>query len=158
MMMIIIIETLSRRSNNISCRRTTKASWRRSTETFLGVSFETYLRCRWDVQRDVVTMSLRRLVAEWVFTHETFVKRKMGKPQPTQGPGPRPEVHRSSYKGLFPACISPGLHLVEWTRHNVDLSYFVAAHMVHSSGCRLQLTSQPGRLKIFSALAFANPL
>ena len=48
-----------------SWRRTTEASWRRSTETSLGVSFETYLRRHWDVQRDVVTTSPRRLVAGW---------------------------------------------------------------------------------------------
>ena len=41
-------------------------SWRRSSETSLDVSFETYLRRHWDVQRDVVTTSLRRLVAGWV--------------------------------------------------------------------------------------------
>ena len=41
-------------------------SWRSSTETSLGVSFETYLRRHWDVQRDVVTTSPRRLVAGWV--------------------------------------------------------------------------------------------
>ena len=39
--------------------------------------------------------------------------------------------HRSSYKGKFSACVSPGLHLVEWTRHSVDLSYFVAADALH---------------------------
>ena len=48
-----------------SWRRTTEKSWRRSTETSLGVSFERYLRRHWDVQRDVVTTSLRRLVAGW---------------------------------------------------------------------------------------------
>ena len=31
----------------------------------MGVSFETYLRRYWDVQRDVVTTSLRRVVAGW---------------------------------------------------------------------------------------------
>ena len=40
-------------------------SWRLSTETPLGVSFDTYLRRRWDVQRDVVTTLPRRLVAGW---------------------------------------------------------------------------------------------
>ena len=40
--------------------------WRRSTETSLGVSFETYLRRRCQVKRDVVTMSPRRLVAGYV--------------------------------------------------------------------------------------------
>ena len=34
----------------------------------MGVSFETYLRRRWDVQRDVVTTSPRRLVAGWEST------------------------------------------------------------------------------------------
>ena len=32
----------------------------------MGVSFETYLRRCWDVQRDVVTTSPQRLVAGWV--------------------------------------------------------------------------------------------
>ena len=41
-------------------------SWRSSTETSLGVSFESYLRRQWDVQRDVVTTSLTRLVVGWV--------------------------------------------------------------------------------------------
>ena len=31
----------------------------------MGVSFETYLRCRWDIQRDVVTTSPQHLVAGW---------------------------------------------------------------------------------------------
>ena len=31
----------------------------------MGVSFETYLRRHWDIQRDIVTTSLRRLVAGW---------------------------------------------------------------------------------------------
>ena len=60
------LETLSRRSNKMSWRRTTETSWRRSTETSQGVSFETYLQRRWDLQRDVVTTSLRHLVAGWV--------------------------------------------------------------------------------------------
>ena len=60
----------------------------------------------------------------------------------TRGPAPCPEVHRSRCKRVFPACVNPGLHLVEWTRYIVDLSYFVAAHTVHSSSCRLQLASQ----------------
>ena len=34
--------------------------------TSLGVSFETYLGRRWDVQRDIVTTSPRRLAARWV--------------------------------------------------------------------------------------------
>ena len=50
----------------MSSRRTTETSWRRSTETSLGVSFETYLGRRWDVQRDIVTTSPRRLAARWV--------------------------------------------------------------------------------------------
>ena len=34
----------------------------------VGVSFETYLRRYWDVQRDVATTSPRRLVAGWVIS------------------------------------------------------------------------------------------
>ena len=48
-------ETSLRRSNKTSWRRTTEMSWQRSFETSLGVSFGTYLRRRWDTQRDVVT-------------------------------------------------------------------------------------------------------
>ena len=58
-------ETSLRRSNKTSWRRTTETSWRRSIETSLGVSFGTYLRRHWDVQRDVVTRSPRRVNAEW---------------------------------------------------------------------------------------------
>ena len=46
----------------MSWRRTAETSWQRSTNTSLGVSFETYLRRCWDVQRDVVTMSLRLML------------------------------------------------------------------------------------------------
>ena len=49
-----------------------------------------------------------------------------------------PEMHRSSCKGTFSGCVRPGLHLVEWTRHNVGLSYFAGAHTVHWSGWGLQ--------------------
>ena len=59
-----------------------------------------------------------------------------------------PEVHHSSDKGMCPACISPGQHLVEWTWHIVDLSYFVDAEPVHSSSSRLELTSQFVPLKV----------
>ena len=38
-----------------SSRYTNKTSWRRTTETLLDVSFETYLRHRWDVQRDALS-------------------------------------------------------------------------------------------------------
>ena len=58
-------ETSSRHTNKTSWRRTTQTSWRRSTETSLDVSFETFLRRHWEVQRDVVTTSPRRLVAGW---------------------------------------------------------------------------------------------
>ena len=34
------------------------------------------------------------------------------------------KLHREK----FPTCISPGLHFFKGTRHNVGLSYFVAAH------------------------------
>ena len=58
-------ETSSQHTNKTLKRPTTEMSWQRSTETLLGVSFETYRRRRWDVQRDVVTTSPRRLVAGW---------------------------------------------------------------------------------------------
>ena len=59
-------ETSSQHSNKTSWRRTTETSWLRSTETSLDVSFETYLRHRWDVQSDVVTTSSRYLVTGWI--------------------------------------------------------------------------------------------
>ena len=59
-----------------------------------------------------------------------------------RGPAPWPELHLSSCKGVFPACVIPDQRIVEWTRDIVDLSYFVAADTVHLSGCRLQLPSQ----------------
>ena len=62
-------------------------------------------------------------------------------------PSAWPEVHRRSCKGTFSPCVSSNLHLDEWTRHIVDLSYFVTARTVHSSGCRLQLTSKFVSLK-----------
>ena len=61
------LETSSRHINKTSWWPTTETSWRRSTETLLGVSFETYLRSRWDVKWDVITtLSPQRLVAGWV--------------------------------------------------------------------------------------------
>ena len=39
----------------------------------LGVSFETYLRRRWDVQRDVAATSPRRLNAGWGNTNHELV-------------------------------------------------------------------------------------
>ena len=45
-------ETSLRRSNNTLWRRTTETSWWRSIETSLGVSLGTYLRRRWNVQRE----------------------------------------------------------------------------------------------------------
>ena len=59
------LETSSQHTNKTSWRRTTETSWRRSTETSLRVSFGTYLQRRWDVQKDVVTTSPRRLFAGW---------------------------------------------------------------------------------------------
>ena len=56
---ITSLEMLSRHTNKTSWRRTTETSQRLSSEMSLGVSFETYLWCRWDVQRDVVTTSPR---------------------------------------------------------------------------------------------------
>ena len=60
---------LLRRRYDVPIRRrrdTTETSWQRSIETSLGVSFGTYLRRRWDVQRDVVTTPPQRLTAGWV--------------------------------------------------------------------------------------------
>ena len=59
------LKTSSRRFNKMLWRRTTETSSRLSTETSLGVSFETYLRRHWDVQRDVLTTSPWRLVPGW---------------------------------------------------------------------------------------------
>ena len=39
----------------------------------MGVSFETYLRRHWDVQRDVVTTLLRRLVDGWDWSYITIL-------------------------------------------------------------------------------------
>ena len=61
-----LLETSSGHTIKKSWKLTTKTSWRRSTETSLSVSFETYLRSCWDVQRDVIMTSPRRLVAGWV--------------------------------------------------------------------------------------------
>ena len=65
-------------------------------------------------------------------------------PQPTVGPAAWPEVHRSSWKEMFPACVNPDLHFVKWTRYIIELSYFVAAYTAYSSGCRLHVTLQLG--------------
>ena len=77
---------------------------------------------------------------------------------------PWPEMNRSSCKGTFPACVRPGLHLVEWTRHNVGLSYFAGAHTVHSSGWGLlaPLSSISGKFHCYmnstQCSEFSNPL
>ena len=68
-----VVKTSLGVSFETSWRRTTETSWRRSTEMSLGVSFDTYLRRPWDVQRDVVTTSLRRLVARWERNHQTHM-------------------------------------------------------------------------------------
>ena len=47
-------------------------TWQRSIETSLGVSFETYLRRHWDVQRDVAATSPRRLNAGWVIPEKNI--------------------------------------------------------------------------------------
>ena len=52
-----------RHSNKMPWRRSNETSWRRSIETLLGVSFEMYLRRRWDVETDVVMTSPQRFVA-----------------------------------------------------------------------------------------------
>ena len=51
--------------------------------------------------------------------------------KPTRATALWPEMHRSSCKGMFLALVSPGVHLVQWTRDTLELSYFVAPHMVH---------------------------
>ena len=43
------LDTSSKDASKTLWRRTTETLWRRSTETLLGVSFESYLRRRWDV-------------------------------------------------------------------------------------------------------------
>ena len=55
---------------------------------------------------------------------------------------------------MFPACVRLGLYLIEWKRHIVDTSYFETAQPVHSSGCKLQLTSQvvPLRASMFKSI------
>ena len=57
------LKTLSWRANKTSWRGASETSWRRSTETLLGVSCETYLWRRWNVQREVMMTSSWRLVA-----------------------------------------------------------------------------------------------
>ena len=54
-----------------SLRHSNKAPRRRTTETSLGVSVETYLRRRWNKQRDVVTMSPQRFYVGWLLTIQT---------------------------------------------------------------------------------------
>ena len=79
---------------------------------------------------------------------KTLQKRCINMPELIRGPAPWPEMHRSSCKGMLPACVSPCLTLLEWIRHVGDLSYFVAVHTVYSSGCRLQLAPQLVSLKL----------
>ena len=61
------------RSNKTSWRCTTETSWQRSIVTSLGVSFETYLRRCWDVQRDVLTTSPQCLATGWVASERNTV-------------------------------------------------------------------------------------
>ena len=37
-------------------------------------------------------------------------------------------------------CVSPGLHLIEWTRHNMDRSQIVAAYNARQSGSQGELS------------------
>ena len=60
-----LLKTSSRRFNKTSWRRATETPWRRSIETSLSVSFETYLQRCWNLQRNIVTTSRRRLVSGW---------------------------------------------------------------------------------------------
>ena len=75
--------------------------------------------------------------ANWENSHDVGRQSEL-----TQGTASQPEVLPCSSKGLFPACVGPHPHLVEWARDIVHLSNFAAAHTVHSVGCRLQVTSQ----------------
>ena len=65
--MLCSLKMSSQRSNKTSWKCTTETSWRGSIDMSLGVWFETYLRCCWHVQRDVVTTSLWHLVVGWVW-------------------------------------------------------------------------------------------
>ena len=56
------VETSSWCSNKKSWRPTTETPLQRFTKKFLVVSFDMYLQRCWDVQRDVLTTSLRGLV------------------------------------------------------------------------------------------------
>ena len=60
----------------------------------------------------------------------------MGMSQATAKTYPWPEVHRSSCKGMFPTCIRPGLHLVEWTTH---CGAFLLRRCSHSAFIWLQV-------------------
>ena len=70
-------ETSLRLCNKTSWRRTTETSSWRCIETLLGVSFGTYLRRHWDVQRDVVVTPPGRLNAGWeiIFKIRIFKKK-----------------------------------------------------------------------------------
>ena len=60
---------LLRHHNNIPIkilwRCTTETSWQHSTETLMGLSFEAYLQCHWDIQGDIFRLSSQHLVAGW---------------------------------------------------------------------------------------------
>ena len=58
-------DVLLRRRRDIPIRCCTDVPLTRFGKTWLSVSFETYLQRRWEVQRDVVKISLWRLVAGW---------------------------------------------------------------------------------------------
>ena len=57
------LKTSSQDPSKTLWRRTTDTTCWRFTEASVGVSFEAYLRRRWDVQRDVAKTSPRRHVA-----------------------------------------------------------------------------------------------
>ena len=61
-----LFERLRTRAGGMLLPRPLERSSRLSNKTSLGVSFWTYLRRRWDEQRNVITTSTRRLVAGWV--------------------------------------------------------------------------------------------
>ena len=96
------LETSSRRSNKMSRRRT--------TETSLGVSFETYLRRRWDVQRDVAATSPRRLNAGWDVLHHTYSE-------------PCLLLKIQAYSGIFTSYSDIFSHIVAYLDPCVILAY-----------------------------------
>ena len=90
--------------------------------------------------RDMSSRPWQIFLARFLFVKRT--KKHKWVTELTQGTDPWPEVHWGNCKGMFSACIGPGLHIVEWASSNERLSYFVSGHRLYSSGSRFQLSSQ----------------